>query len=225
MIETCWIQHSDHKYTKIVSSLLWMFAEMGDQLQKETAGLNVFINLLNSCKNHSVLLKGLINVSTTFIFFLFWLFSFQISPCCWPLWPIFFSLRRNMTEPFATQRFRTSLAQKIGLNSDSSVNRGSKHASSNYIEYYDHMHWTVFLTPKSRKKRYDEICWKSNLDQHHRTSCNKMVKQEQHWMSKDVEVIRWIHLARSLVLNWPTPVFFMITPRPTKKWYPALVLK
>ena len=57
-----------------------------------------------------------------------------------------------MTEPFATQRFRTSLAQKIGLNGNSSVNRGSKHASSNYIEYHDHMHLTMFLMPKSRKK-------------------------------------------------------------------------
>ena len=49
-----------------------------------------------------------------------------------------------------------------------------------------------------------------------------MVKQEQHWMSKDVEVIRWIHLARSLVLNWPTPVFFFYDyPTPYQKMIPC----
>ena len=53
-----------------------------------------------------------------------------------------------MTEPFATQRFRTSLAQKIGLNSDSSVNRGGKRASDNYIRP---RHMAGILYPETRK--------------------------------------------------------------------------
>lgn len=153
IIETCWIQHSDHK-SKIVSSLLWMFAEMGDQLQKETAGLNVFINLLNSCKNHSVLLKGLIKLMFQPHSFSFCSDCFHFrSPHVTGLFDLSFSVWEEIwLNLLPLKDSELHLHKKIGLNSDSSVNRGSRHASSNYIEYYDHMHLKRFLMPKSRKK-------------------------------------------------------------------------
>lgn len=76
-----------------------------------------------------------------------------------------------------------------------------EHASNTNIEYCGQMHLIMLLMPKSRKNVEDDVSWKSNLDQHHWTSFNKVAKQVQHWISKDVEAIHLLNLLGQVFKN------------------------